>query len=437
MAHITIIRIKNSDFDYTKYGLKNNYFSLDVTTNIGYSKNTGTTQYAVLDGTTRLDNISKQPGDITLQGLLGELRAGNNPEHFAYNTAERNRLQNQMDLLEALRDQAIFVDFITDERTYRNYIITGCTFGKSAIGKIDANITSREAILFGDDVNFSTNNALLYISDYEKENILSKFTMNSIESDDGLIDETNRIITGSILSSPFITVLGPIGNNPDVVIPTYTFKKYTTKTTLPTSAGASVTVTDTTVVTNNNPAAEIYTGVVADGNYLQLTIPLIPKDTFLYSQKIRRNSDGSYNYSNIGKYRLDIALKNNNENLYSFGTTDLLKTPLYSDIVNGIHSLSVVGSNSDIISSARFGLNFIRKQKNDNYTIKPNLLGGTNNRGYLYNATYETPFASSTILSPMLVYIHPEAWTKIKRELYRVWDESNYFKTKTLGGRSE
>src|SRR5690554_6411089 len=114
MKHLVVIRIKNSDFDYAKYGLKNNYFSIDVSNSFNYSKGVGFTQYALLDGTTRVDNISREPASLTLQGLLGEVRGGGSPENFVYATAEKNRLQNQMDLLEALRDQAIFLDFITD-----------------------------------------------------------------------------------------------------------------------------------------------------------------------------------------------------------------------------------------------------------------------------------------------------------------------------------
>ena len=108
MRHITLIRIKNEDFDYTKYGLENNYFTIDISQTLNYTKNVGFTQYALLDGTTRVDNISREPGSVSFQGVLGEIRAGGKDENFVKSTLSKTRLQNQMDLLEALRDEAIF-----------------------------------------------------------------------------------------------------------------------------------------------------------------------------------------------------------------------------------------------------------------------------------------------------------------------------------------
>ena len=431
--HLTIIRIKNSDFDFTQYGLKNNYFSIDVTNSISYSRNIGVTQYAVLDGTTRLDNISREPGSLSLQGLLGELRAGNNPEHFAYDTVERNRLQNQMDLLEALRDQAIFVDFITDERTYRNYLITGCSFGKTNFGKIDLNISAREAITFGDDITIENANALNYISDYEQDLILERFEIQPINSDAELVEEINRIVFSSVLSTPFIISLGPIDINPDVVMPTYSITKRSTNAILPTNTGQSITVADTNFTTMKIEATELYTGIIAGGNYLHISTPLLDSGVNLYKQRITRNASGSYEYANLGTTPLHIRLLNGEDTLYSVQKTEILKTPLYSDVTNGVHTANKAGSNTDIVSEAQFGINFLRKQKFDNYTILPNLLG-LESKGYLYNATFEQTTGNKSTIYPILVYIQPIAWKKIKTELERVWSESAYFKNKTLGG---
>lgn len=431
--HLTILRIKNSDFDYAKYGLRNNYFSIDVTTSISYAKQVGVTQYAVLDGTTRLDNVSRKPASISLQGLLGEVRAGNDPEHFVYDTIEKNRLQNQMDLIEALRDQAIFIDFITDERTYPNYIINSASFGKNRFGQIDLNISAQEAILFGDDIDVTNTNTINNMTDYEQDIILNRFNMNSVNTDGELINEINRIIKSSILTTPFIILMGPVDSNPDVVVPTYSIIKQTTKATLPTIVNNSIIVGDVNYTTVKVEATELYTGTVAGGNFLHVTTPLIAKGTNLYNQTITKNSAEGYDYINNGIYDFHVRLINGQEAMYSFQNKELLTTPLYSDMVNGVHSLNTTGSIYDIISTAEYGINFVRKQRNNSYIIMPNLLG-REDRGYLYEATFETISGNVSTIQPMLVYVHPKAWKVIKSELIKIWENSPYFKNKTLRG---
>lgn len=431
MRHLIVIRIKNSDFDYTKYGLKNSYFSIDISNSFSYSKNIGVTQYALLDGTTRVENISREPATFNLQGLLGEVRAGGSPENFVYATAEKNRLQNQMDLLEALRDQAIFLDMITDERTYKNCIITGLSFGKTRIGQIDAQINIREIIVFGDEITTTTTTSSYDITDYEQGLILDEFEMNAITDDEDLVNELYRIMTSSTLSTPFIILLGPVDSNPDAVLPTYSFTKKATSLALPVNIGNVVVASDTNALTIKMDAAEIMTGAVAGGNYLHVTMPQKALGSNLYKTRITKNSLGQYEYMQTPDSFVHVRLLNNDEAVYSAQKGELLKTPLYSDMVNGIHYLSTAGSPADIIASDKYGVCFIRKQKNNRYSLVPNILGN-DSRGFLYVATFEKAEGSVFKLYPILVYIQPRAWESIKTELKRVWAESTYFKTKTL-----
>lgn len=430
MRHLTLIRIKNSEFDYEKYGLQSNYFTIDVSTSFAYTKNVGVTKYALLDGTTRADNISREPASLTLQGELGEVRGGNNSSNFVTDTAERNRLQNQMDLLEALRDQAIFLDFITDERTYRNFLITGLNFGKVRLAQVTVSMTIQEVITFGDEITVEQTNKVHELSNYEQQLILDNFEMRPINSDLQLVEEIYRVIVASNLTTPFIISLGSLEIAADVVMPTYSLRKKASSAKLYT-VGSSVVVSDTNSLLASNDAVELMTGTVAGENYLHITIPQVIKGQNLYDTRLTLNSALQLEQVNISKTFINIRLKNGNNNIYSVQKGEILKTPQYSDIVNGIHYLNTTGLSDNTVSTAKYGLCFIRKQKNNSYTKLPNLLGN-DSRGYLYNSTYEKIEGANSRLYPGLVYIHPQAWIKIKEELNRVWSESTYFKNKRL-----
>ena len=431
MRHLAVIRIKNSDFNYIKYGLKNNYFSIDVSNSLSYSKNIGITQYALLDGTTRVDNISREPASINLQGLLGEIRGGGSPENFVYGTVEKNRLQNQMDLLEALRDRAIFLDIITDERTYRNYVLKGLSFGKNKFGQVDAQLTLQEVIVFGDDITSISTNNDANIPDYEQGLILDNFQLNNINTDQELVDEIYRILTASTITTPFVISLGPISINPDVVMPHYSYMSAPTGSNMPTVVGRSITVSDTNKVVTKIDASEIISGPVAGGNSLHITLPKKNRYDSLYKTRITRNPSNHYDFAYLANSEVHIRLLNGNNALYSVQKGEVLKRPTYSDIVNGIHYLNVSGTSADIISSDKFAMCFVRKQKNNKYTVVPNLLGDSS-KGFLFISTFEKALDNSYELYPSVIYIHPRAWEKIISELQRVWSESEYFKTKEL-----
>jgi len=432
MQHLAILRIKNSDFDYTKYGLKNNFFSIDVSNAFNYTRNVGVTQYALLDGTVRIDNISREPANFTLQGLLGDVRGGNVSEAFVMSTAQKNRLQNQMDLLEALRDNGVFLDIITDERTYRNCIITGINFGKNRFGQIDAQLNIREAIMFGDEINVVAATANQNTMTFQEVSLLlDAFRMNSINTDEALVNEIHRIVTSSTLTTPCIISLGTASNNTDVTIPTYTYRNRKTSVTMPLLVGDMRTATDTNLLTADVPAIEAISGTVVGGNYLHVTFPFKKADTNLFRTVFYRESNLKILERILPDTSIHIRLLYNQDSIYSTQKGEVLKPAMYSDMVNGIHYLNVSDSTADTISNFKYGSCFIRKLKNNTYQVVPNLLGN-DSRGFLYSATYSTTSGSNTILHPALIYIEERAWNTIKSELKRVWSASSYFRSKKL-----
>lgn len=438
MKHLVLIRIKNSNFDFEKYGIDHNYFTIDISQSLSYSKNVGVTQYALLDGTTRVDNISREPATLNFTGILGEVRAGGSDENFVRATISRTRLQNQMDLLEALRDQAIFLDFITDERTYKNYLITGINFGKNKFAEITVSLSIREILTFGDKIDVIENNKTKELSPYEQSLILDRFYAYNIESDSELVSEINRIVTSSVLSTSFVIVMGSSEMNPDVVINSYLYDKKNTSVSLASlTDGGSIKVSDTNRLYTAGKATEHVSGTVIGSNYLHVSFPQISKGKNLYDTRItayaRPGGLYSYLYTPISTTAINIRLRNQDSILYSVNTREFLMEPRYSNINSGVHPLNTTSSSNDIISEYKYGLNFIRKKANGEYSVLNNLLNSSS-KGYMYNATYEKTEGSRSRLYPVLVYIHPMAWEKIRAELKRVWSESKYFRDKRVTG---
>ena len=430
MRHLTLIRIRNEDFDYTKYGLENNYFTIDVSQALNYGKSIGFTQYALLDGTTRVDNISREPGTVTYQGLLGEVRGGGDGANFVKATLSKTRLQNQMDLLEALRDQAIFLDFITDERTYRDYMISGVNFGKSKFDEITVSINTREVITFGDTIDVIETDRTYEMSPYQRSLILDEFYMRNIESDTDLVKELNRVISSSILTTPFIITVGSVDINANAIIAPYQYLKQNVNVNLD-RVGDSFITPFTNRLFNKANAGEIITGAAVDNYYLHISTPMMNQGASIYKTKYTLNPSRNLEFLQRSHTCLNIRLKKDNQTVYSALKGEVVKEPRYSDINNGVHFLNRSGSTGDIISSPEYSMAFVRKQKNDSYSLLPNLLGN-DSRGYLYSATYEVGSGSVFKLQPVLVYIHNAAWVKIKKELNRVWSESAYFRNKRL-----
>ena len=162
MRYLALFKIKNSDFDYTKYGLNDVFFSIDITKSIQASKGVKTTQYPLLDGTTRIDTISRAPGTLNFQGNIGELLSAKSLERSVKASGDLTRMEVELALLEDLRDNAIVLDVITHVKTYRNYIIESIGAGVSQFGISDINLSMKELLTFGDEIEVEENSNLLY-----------------------------------------------------------------------------------------------------------------------------------------------------------------------------------------------------------------------------------------------------------------------------------
>ena len=222
---LSIFKIKDRFFEYEEFGLEDVYFALDMSRSIQHSKSTITTDYALLDGTTRVDTVSNAPGSITFQGKIGELVFSTNPTMNVKEHQNRNRLQNQMYLLESLRDQAVLLDIITAEKVYKDYLLTTVNFGKSNLGSIDINLTFKEVIMFGDKIDISNNKDSYSFDNTIISHNLENLVVNDVNSDIDLVNEVYRLITESEIVNDYIIRFGSAETYPDLVIPPLEYER--------------------------------------------------------------------------------------------------------------------------------------------------------------------------------------------------------------------
>src|SRR5690554_3123064 len=183
MSRLAVFRIKNDDFDYEKYGLDDVYFSLDVIKSIQESKGVSTTEYPLLDGTTRIDNISAKAGTLTLQGEIGDIAYSKDKRFEVKGSGNVSKLENTKNLLRSLRENAIILNVITHEETFNDYIITDANFGKTRIGTSDFNITLKEFIMFGDTLDSIEDDRAILEYDPDASYQLRDFTARDFNSD--------------------------------------------------------------------------------------------------------------------------------------------------------------------------------------------------------------------------------------------------------------
>ena len=439
--HLALFRIKNDEFNYKKYGLVDQFFSIDITKNIGADKGVGTTQYAVLDGTTRIDTVSRQPGNINFQGNIADVHHAPFNGKYIKNFGSKGRAQVQLELLEDLRDNAIIVDIITQYKTFKNYIITNISSGISLMGIMDVNLTMKEFLTFGDEIDNSDNSRESVSEQLLQNQVLKNFTLPAFNNDAELINVLSAITYNSTLSIPYIISFGSSDTNPDILMSSAIYERGTLNTN---QVGNKVHYTFTyPIIRKRFPMYSKTSGYVEDNYKIKIEIEPMENNSPLTEQKTETIIDNYPSYgipffNEIGKYRLTITLLQNLDNvdrvIYSTINRDALITPLFSNVTNGINPLvENPQMNDDFITTygsvkgSLSGLNFLRKCSQNTYRTSPNLLPHSN-MGYLYQSSYESiDIDGNRNLNFGFVFIHPDALNAIKREVMKQVNKPNHF----------
>lgn len=448
MQHLALFRIKDTSFDYTKYSLDDVFFSIDITMSLQASKSVAVTQYAVLDGTTRIDTVSRAPGNLTFQGKIGEIHHAPSTRNFIKSFGSKGRAELQLSLLEALRDQAIVVDVITENKTYRNYIIEAVNSGVSTFGIMDINITMREFLTFGDEIDVTSDDRENLPQEPMSSLTLEGFKLGNITNDTSLIRQTVKLITNSSLSVPYIITFGPTSINPDVLLNGFMFEPSKVNQTSVNGVPKYNYVGPIALAKVNAYAG--LSGYVTGNIKIKIEIDQILKNKYLTTPEKQELESNDEVVIEEGVFNTKITLyeKSAGEDRVKYSTInrDLIVPPLFSHVINGINPLTTASTrSSDIITSYasinayEMGLNFLRKCSQDTYRVAPNLLKHSG-LGYLYNASHVVRTATNVLstnivtnaLNQTYVYIHPDALPYIRDEYERVLADKPFMKGKKI-----
>lgn len=470
MAYLAQFQILNTDFIPAAFGLEDNYFSIDIETSLQASKQVGVTQFPLLDGTTRIDTVSRQPGTLNFQGKAGSVSNSSSFKFVPNGVGTKDRLQVIVELLEYLRDNAYVLNILTEHKNYYNYIITGVNFGQTSLGVIDVNFSMKEFISFGSEISTS----LITPEVFGDEDAISGTTTDANAANlalfyfdlipktyDDLSGLIYSLLTNSDLAEPYIIKLGGnMGFNADESISAFNIDKpflnIDTKNRDTNGAwfGGWVTDIDARYYPARTPdptnqrvfsGATIETGTVADEFKLKFSLPYIyggypisSKSSILY-EETKDGKDKSYSYRpdhflEEGSRNIKIEIIQGNTTIDTKNDTDILITPRFSNIYNGVNPKTGTNTGSlenDLIikdstnNFHKYALNFIRQTSDPNvYEMIPNLLGSqvAETRGYLYPANFitKTSVYSSGYkykLQLNFIYFHPRLVRRLKEIL--------------------
>ena len=451
MAYLALFRIKNGNFPFAAYGLRDNTFSMDITQTLSSQKGVKFTEYPLLDGTTRIDSVSRAPGTLNFQGKIGEVFHSPN-SNFSTVMASENETRSKrfIKLLEDIRDAAIVLDIITEAKTFENYLIESVSFNVSQMGILDVNFSMKEFIAFGSEITTINFEPEEYKENVRNEFYLNTLTMRNFATDQEMIDSIYELLTNEDISEPYIIKMGTgdLGFTPDLTINPIPVNKPSLVVTR-TKSGFLNSITNVkrtytpVTVRSRIPSAIYSSGAVIDNLKLKISMPnfntgsLVNENTIVTENSYGLLDGGDYTYkpdvfNETGKYFFVVEIYEG-ENIKRTKTLDeVMVTPKYSEVANGINPVQYVHNsfeNDLIISTAsnasslriqKQALSFIKKTSDPKvYQFANNLLGDTS-LGYLYAFKYLKELAPNYSVREYryeyhigFVYFHPELVKRI------------------------
>jgi hypothetical protein len=417
---------------------------MDVTKNISSSKSVKFTEYPLVDGTTRIDTVSKAPGTLNFQGEIGELFSSPNYTHSIKTSLNggKSRIELSIELLETLRDEAIVLDVLTEGKTFYNYLIEGVNFTFEKFGVSTVNFTLKEFIAFEDQfegieeettVDSSLTNDLflknLVVDDFKTEEEMARVIYNTIS-------DTNA-------SAGFAIRFGSSDINPDVFINPIIVSNipYLQQVIEPRISSTGRVVGEIirstyipTVVKRKLNMQILTSGAVKNNLQVKIEIDQIEEGNFT-GDTLGSWNGSALSFSETPKYNVSITLFTVSQGekvvLHNVGTTDFMISPKFSNVDRCFNPLEnkATFENDPIITYGNvtgrlFATSFLRKFNGGifgggvQYKAVPNLLQHAD-QGYLYPTFYYSriPKSSDYRLNIGFVYLHPEFAYKIKERI--------------------
>lgn len=464
-VYVALFKIKNESFDKNRFGLSDNEFLLDVISGFSFSKNINTTTQPVLDGTHRMTNVSREPGSLRIEALIGE-------HHFAYGerkpyikptqtrgkkgqdfstppqTVPRTIVIQQ--LLEYLRDEAIFLDIYAQngKMIYRDYILKQISYSQENIDALRVTLNFEEVLMF-ENPFFDLKDEIDSSDQKTLTNSQVMADIKFVEPKSGSQEDIQRAITSMVYNLPrhARAIIGAPLEKSGAYPVDYELERYMVsadeygdadlKIAFDQSWDKPVNIavdTKKNSLTSYLDSAEgnftgaypyiIFNFSAKLGSYTQWTSTGVGNPVFYISgrYKIRLLTTSGKGYTLLSEKEVSGSRPH--------PAAELMKKKFSGDkffVKGGSHY--VLDRESKAVRAQEKGWSFLRPVKENKWSTVVNLLGD-DSLGYLYNATFSTHgtrllYSKSTYLMYMnFIWIHPVYWQKIKERLQFWVDQS-------------
>ncbi|MCK9482110.1 MAG: hypothetical protein M0R38_10180 [Bacteroidia bacterium] len=455
---MALFKIKNESFDKNRFGLSDNEFLLDVISGFSFSKNINTTTQPVLDGSQRMTNVSREPGSLRIEGLIGEHHFARGERKPYINPTQTRGKKGQgfstlsqtvprtvviQQLLEYLRDEAIFLDIYAQngKMIYRNYILKQINYSQENIDALRVSLNFEEVLMF--------ENPFFDLKDETDSSDQKTLTNSQVTADIKFVEpksssqeDIQRAIANMVykLPSHARAIIGAPLEKSGAYNVDYELKRYMVKANENGEADLKIAhdqswdkPVNITVTTTKNTLT----------SYLDRTgenfIDAHPHIVFNFSARKETERVGTHNTPRdylVGGYKIwlffssdkgdTLLSKKEAYGRHPHPAAELMKKKFSGDkffVSGGSHY--VLDEESKAVRAQEKGWSFLRPVKEDKWGTVVNLLGD-DSLGYLYNATFSTHgfrflLNYSTYLMYMnFIWIHPVYWQKIKERL-QLW----------------
>ena len=460
--YIALFEIKNPSFDPAEFGLSGRQFTLDIIKDNSLSKNINTTAQPVLDGTTRIDNISREPGNISINGMIAEHHFANNTNPYIEPRPRLNtpiirrkkdislqgtasRLVVQKNLLEYLRDNAIFLDVYMQngDVVFRNYVLKRVSFTQDQIGVMGVSLALEEVLMFKEPNNFIINSSIIQGS----QDVTYRDVYNSIvfepasNSREDLEAAVAKLIANLPAGARF--VVGGAESNGWAVDKYLAPLPVTVQVTLDATYMHISDAKNSRILNASSDQGSLFKIGAKRDQDINIEVGYVVGTTVGAGETVNSSlTYGNYNYIIYGKDG-KIIQKTGNFNYtstpqpssYAYSIANMMKKNWAGHEFATAGSQFVLDHYNSFKRAQEKGWSFLRETKSSGWKLLPNLLSNPAN-GYLFNATFATHGfrlgeSGDYKLYYTLIWIHPLFWEAARAKIQN-WSDltSNSF---TLG----
>ncbi len=463
-VYVALFKIKNESFDKNRFGLSDNEFLLDVISGFSFSKNINTTTQPVLDGTQRMTNVSREPGSLRIEALIGEHHVysgerkpyikptqtrGKKGQDFSTPPQTVPRTIVIQQLLEYLRDEAIFLDIYAQngKMIYRDYILKQINYSQENIDALRVTLNFEEVLMF-ENPFFDLKDEIDSSDQKTLTNSQVMADIKFVEPKSGSQEDIQRAITSMVYNLPrhARAIIGAPLEKSGAYPVDYALERYMVsadeygdadlKIVYDQSWDKPVNIAVDTRKNSLTPYLE------RGGEGFRDAYPYIIFNFSVTKNRYLQGGSGTSTWVEYLSGRYKIRLLTTSGKGYTLlsekevsgsrphPAVELMKKKFSGDkffVKGGSHY--VLDHQREAVRAQEKGWSFLRPVEGGKWSTVVNLLD-IDTLGYLYNATFSTHglrtlYSKSTYLMYMnFIWIHPVYWQKIKERLQFWVDQS-------------